>query len=79
MTNAAIVQVAAQAVQLRQDLTVIFHKMPHDLQQTMLSSPHRAALLQLPSSEGKVSHCPALLLHGAYLALLEPSVLVPDV
>ena len=51
----SIMQVAAQAVLLRQRLTAIFDRMPHDLQQTMLSSPHRAALLQLSGHQSKVS------------------------
>lgn len=55
LTSAAAVQIAAQSVQLRQNLMEVFHKMPQDLQQTMLSSPHRAALLQLSGPPSKVS------------------------
>lgn len=47
-------QVAAQAVLLRQELLAVFEEMPRDLQQTMLSSPQRAALLQVPGPQNKV-------------------------
>ena len=41
------------AAALQDQLKVIFEGMPRDLQQTMLSSPHRAALLQGPGSQIK--------------------------
>ena len=43
-----ILQAAVEAAALQEQLKRIFEDMPRDLQQTMLSSPHRAALLQGP-------------------------------
>lgn len=40
------VQAAVEAAALQGQLRAIFEGMPRDLQQTMLSSPHRATLLQ---------------------------------
>ncbi len=47
-------QAAAEAAVLKRQLNAIFEDMPRDLQQTMLSSPHRAALLQGAGPHPKV-------------------------
>lgn len=47
------VQAAAEAAALQEQLRTIFEGMPRDLQQTMLSSPHRATLLQGSGSQIK--------------------------
>ena len=48
-------QAAVEAAALQQKLKDIFEDMPRDLQQTMLSSPHRAALLQGSGPQIKAS------------------------
>lgn len=47
-------QAALEASAVKQQLSAIFESMPRDLQQTMLSSPHRAALLQGSGPHAKV-------------------------
>lgn len=51
-------QAAAAAAALQDQLKLIFEGMPRDLQQTMLSSPHRAALLQSsgPQTKARLSN-----------------------
>ena len=48
-------QAAMEAAALQQQLKAIFESMPRDLQQTMLSSPQRAALLQGSGPQTKAS------------------------
>ena len=45
-------QAAARVTALRRGLGAVYEAMPRDLQQTMLSSPARAALLQSLSDPG---------------------------
>ena len=47
-------QAAVEAAALQDQLKLIYEDMPRDLQQTMLSSPHRAVLLQGPGPQIKV-------------------------
>lgn len=49
------VQAAVQAAALKQQLNAVFDSMARDLQQTMLSSPQRAALLHNSGPHPKVS------------------------
>ncbi|DBA67049.1 TPA: hypothetical protein ACH3X2_001381 [Trebouxia sp. C0005] len=51
---AAAPQAALEASAVKQQLSAIFESMPRDLQQTMLSSPYRAALLQGSGPYAKV-------------------------
>ena len=56
------VQAAIEASALKQQLNAIFQDMPQDLQATMLSSPHRAALMQGsgPHAQVRAIHCSPL-------------------
>ena len=58
------VQAALEASAVKQQLSAIFESMPRDLQQTMLSSPHRAALLQGSGPHAKVSHLSVCLMQS---------------
>lgn len=57
------VQAAIEASALKQQLNAIFQDMPQDLQATMLSSPHRAALMQGSGPRAQVRAILAALYH----------------
>ena len=59
LTDQCNFQAALEASAVKQQLSAIFESMPRDLQQTMLSSPYRAALLQGSGPYAKVSHLSA--------------------
>lgn len=60
------VQAAIQAAALKQQLNAVFDSMARDLQQTMLSSPQRAALLHNSGPHPKVSESQSRRLRPRY-------------